>query len=843
MAIVRDSSGRLYNDENGLFVDENALDGSELRSIQRRLGEPTDQDRQAANKAANAAAAAANAAAAKAASTTDTGTTGTGTTDTGTTDTGTTDTDGEPPLEEPAPPPFVPPEFGTGTVDETPMQSKLDKINQELADLYTMDQTDPAVIKAIEDKTKEQQTTSAAAVTEGQQNLVSTAIKTPQDLLTKATVAKIDPDTIGAEISSDLNKVPQYDAAGNAILDAEGKPVLGPSQANVATASKAGVPQYDAAGNAILDAEGNPVLGAAQTDAPDDIETEKYTASTSIGDATKALEGGEFIDGASLVEKAVTDFPKDYFKDVKYNKEKGTVTYLEPTYTTQEALDASGGTQTFSEVEVPIAEFAERTGISLDDYTTQVDGLKTVKGDDPDAIEGATADVEELKGKDIKAAQIDAEDVTQIVKPDARKLEPGEEIEGSAVDMARVKAAVEFDAAQADPSKQATVRGQMEELQADFEDGQTPAWAAGALRNVSAQMAARGLGASSMAGQALVQAAMEAALPIAQVDAATFSKFELENLSNRQATAMFAAEQRAKFLGQEFDEEFQTRVRNAATISDIANQNFTAEQSIALENAKLASTANIANLSARNAKVLADAAAVSNMEISNLNNQQQAKVENAKNLLQMDMTNLNNEQQTEIFKAQSIQASILSDQAAENVAKQFGAESENETNQVMAKLAQATAEQNTSQKNLMEQFNAGEENAIAKHAAEQKNAREEFNSEFALEISKANALWRQNTTTVNTAEQNEANRDEAKAANEFTAETLDQIWQRDRDLLSYAWQSSNNALDRLNDVILANITASTSASNAAISAAAATTAAEMGAWGQLGKGLLGLDFG
>ena len=758
--------------------------------------------------------------------------------------TGTTGTfpDGEPPLEEPVPPPFVPPEFGTGTVDATPMQSKLDKINQELADLYTMDQTDPAVIKAIEDKTKEQQAASAAALTEGQQNLLTTAIKTPQDLITPTTVAKIDPSTVGTEISSDLNKVPQYDAAGNAILDAEGKPVLGPSQANVATASKAGVPQYDAAGNPILDADGNPVLGAAQTDAPDDIETKKYTASTSIGDTTKALEGGEFIDGASLVEKAV-ELSKGLLKDAKYNKEKGTVTYLKPDAVAMGFReDGSPYPQTFSEVEVPIAEFAELTDISLDDYTTQVGGLKTIKGDDPDAIEGETADVEELKGKDIKAAQIDAEDVTQIVKPDARKLEPGEEIEGSAVDMARVKEAVEFEAAQADPSKAATVRGQMEELQADFEGGQTPAWAAGALRNVSAQMAARGLGASSMAGQALVQAAMEAALPIAQIDAETYGKFEFQNLSNRQATAMFAAEQRAIFLGQEFDEEFQTRVKNAATISDIANQNFTAEQSIALENAKLASTASIANLSARNAKVIADAAAVSNMEIANLNNLQQAKVENAKNLLQMDMTNLNNENQAEIFKAQTIAASIISDTAAENAAKQFGAQSENETNQVMAKLAQATAEANTAQKNLMEQFNAGEENAIAKHAAEQKNAREEFNSEFALEISKANALWRQTVTTTNTAEQNTANRDDAKAANEFTAETLDQIWQRDRDLLSYAWQSSNNALDRINDVILANITASASKSNAKLTAAAQEAAAEMSMWGQVGKAVLGFDW-
>jgi len=281
----------------------------------------------------------------------------------------------------------------------TPMQNKLTAINQELSDLYAQPQTpvpqvdeegnpildengepvlgpDPELAAAIAAKTKEQQAASAAALTEGQQNLLTTAIKTPQDLITPTTVAKIDPSTVGTEISSDLNKVPQYDAAGNPILDEAGNPVLGPSQANVATASKAGVPQYDAAGNPILDADGNPVLGAAQTDAPDDIETKKYTASTSIGDTTKALEGGEFIDGASLVEKAI-ESSKGFLKDAKYNKEKGTVTYLKPDMVPMGFReDGSPYPQTFSEVEVPIAEFAELTGISLDDYTTQVVVLK-----------------------------------------------------------------------------------------------------------------------------------------------------------------------------------------------------------------------------------------------------------------------------------------------------------------------------------------------------------------------------------------------------------------------------------------------------------------------------------
>ena len=132
-----------------------------------------------------------------------------------------------------------------------------------------------------------------------------------------------------------------------------------------------------------------------------------------------------------------------------------------------------------------------------------------------------------------------------------------------------------------------------------------------------------------MAGQALVQAAMEAALPIAMADAQTFAKFESQNLSNRQQTAMFAAEQRANFLSMDFNQEFQTRVANASKISDVANMNFTAEQQIALENARMAQTVDISNLNAKNAKMMADAAAMSQMDMQNLNNRQQASVMNA----------------------------------------------------------------------------------------------------------------------------------------------------------------------------------------------------------------------
>ena len=86
------------------------------------------------------------------------------------------------------------------------------------------------------------------------------------------------------------------------------------------------------------------------------------------------------------------------------------------------------------------------------------------------------------------------------------------------------------------PSSDATVKGQLTSLMSDFEGGNPPAWAAGALRGATAAMAARGLSASSMAGQALVQAAMESALPIAMQDAQTVAGFEAQNLSKQSST-------------------------------------------------------------------------------------------------------------------------------------------------------------------------------------------------------------------------------------------------------------------------------------------------------------------
>ena len=239
-----------------------------------------------------------------------------------------------------------------------------------------------------------------------------------------------------------------------------------------------------------------------------------------------------------------------------------------------------------------------------------------------------------------------------MTNPVQRQIQDGELVAPVANAEIASKYAEQIQAATATPSTQATVAGQLAQLTSNFDATNPPAWAAGAIRGVQAAMQQRGLGASSIAGQALVQAAMESALPIAQADASVMAQFETQNLSNRQQRAMLAAQQRATFLGFEFDQGFQARVQNSARIADIANQNFTAEQQVALENSRAVNTMNLNNLNSRQALTMAEASALAQMDTANLNNRQQSAVQNASNFLQMDMANLSNLQQTELFKAQ-----------------------------------------------------------------------------------------------------------------------------------------------------------------------------------------------
>ena len=421
-------------------------------------------------------------------------------------------------------------------------------------------------------------------------------------------------------------------------------------------------------------------------------------------------------------------------------------------------------------------------------------------------VNAATQDPTALSQLQLNAAQItQAQEVAPVAD---RTVQAGEMISGPAVEQQRVEDLVtDIKAATAEPSELATVQGQLAKLTADFDANNPPAWAAGALRAANAQLAARGLGASSMAGQAILQATFEAATPIAAADAATVAQFEQMNLSNRQQATMLAAQQRAQFLGQEFDQAFQTRVANASRISEIANMNFNADVQIALENAKMAQSVDIANLSASNAKVLSDAAAMSNMDLTNLNNRQQAAVANAKAFLDMDMANLNNEQQAVVMKSQQAINAMLSDQAAENSAINLNTTNENQLNQFFTNLEASVAQFNAAQKNAIAQSNVSEINAMVKFKEEQANNLKISYDRNQTAISTARLSANTSMITAEIAAASARTAAEisaatdvaiAQAANEakVTLQEMEQQYQREADIMAMSYDSMVSNSDK-----------------------------------------------
>ena len=441
------------------------------------------------------------------------------------------------------------------------------------------------------------------------------------------------------------------------------------------------------------------------------------------------------------------------------------------------------------------------------------EALQTIEGAQVTDTERARSQVQAQQQVGTSVADLTAAQgvATQMTNPIQREIQAGELISPTA-DAEKAKVFTEqIEAATATPSEKATVQGQLASLTADFDATNPPAWAAGAIRGVQAVMQQRGLGASSIAGQALIQAAMESALPIAQADAKTVAQFEAQNLSNRQQRAMLAAQQRANFIGLEFDQAFQAKVQNASKIADVANRNFTAEQQIALENSRAAQTMNLNNLSNRQALVMANASALAGLDTANLNARQQAAVQNAQSFLQMDMANLSNRQQADMFGAQQQIQSLFTDQAAENASRQFNATSQQQTDQFFANLAQQANQFNATQMNAQSQFNAGQANTIERFNAEINNQRDQFNAQNQLVIAQANANWRRQLATADTATINRANELNAQNLLAMSNQAYNNLWQYYGDTMEWAWTSAENERSRVIELAKAQLQADSDA--------------------------------
>ena len=142
-----------------------------------------------------------------------------------------------------------------------------------------------------------------------------------------------------------------------------------------------------------------------------------------------------------------------------------------------------------------------------------------------------------------------------------------------------VSSASQAAAAQGTVDQKATVKYQLEQLFSSIGTGTNlPGWASPAVQKVSAIMAQRGLGQSSMAAAAMTQAIMESAIPIAAADAKTYSAMDTQNLSNRQQAIMQNAMVNASMDRSNLDARMNAATNNARNFLSIDLSNLTNQQ-------------------------------------------------------------------------------------------------------------------------------------------------------------------------------------------------------------------------------------------------------------------------
>lgn len=321
-----------------------------------------------------------------------------------------------------------------------------------------------------------------------------------------------------------------------------------------------------------------------------------------------------------------------------------------------------------------------------------------------------------------------------------------------------------------DVDPKATVKGQLEQLQADFTgpNGEPiiPVWAQGTAREISKIAAFKGM-TGSAATAAMSQALMEASLPVATADAQFFQTLTLENLSNKQQSIINRANVLSKF------EEMNQDSRTAAAIN------------------------------------------------------------NAKAFLEMDLANLSNRQQAEVINTQARVQSILEDAKAVNTERMFETQSQNDMNMYYDNLRAQIDQYNTSQSNAMAQFNASEANSIAQFNSGLENQREQFYRDMQYNIDVSNAKWRQTVTLQNNQNQFEAAAVDVRNMVDMSVEQLNQIWDRSDAMLDYVWKSAENELERDNRLALATLQAQTQQELARLNSDLESRRASSAGWGAI----------
>ena len=359
---------------------------------------------------------------------------------------------------------------------------------------------------------------------------------------------------------------------------------------------------------------------------------------------------------------------------------------------------------------------------------------------------------------------------------------------------------------------EALVSTQLTSLLDGIESGEIPTFARPAVAAVNEMLLARGLSASTVGRDALINSLITAAMPLAQSNAQSIKESVMS-----QRTIEAQAEQLNAQMRQ------QTALDRADKTFSMNMAQFTSDQQIALSNSKFLQTVTLTDASNDQQAMMQNAASMAQLDLATLDSNTKLVAQNAQAFLQLDMTNLNNKQQSEVLRAKMNQDRILSNQASTNASLQFNATSENQTNQFMANLKTQIDLNNVARQDSMEQFNATQDNAkearrvgiaadIAKFDAQlvtqvdqfnaqQDFARNQWNAQNAAAVEASNIEWRRQANTINTAAQNAINAQNAQNAFQMSSQSLAFLWQELRDQADFDFRAVENEENRKAQIV------------------------------------------
>ena len=354
---------------------------------------------------------------------------------------------------------------------------------------------------------------------------------------------------------------------------------------------------------------------------------------------------------------------------------------------------------------------------------------------------------------------------------------------------------------------EALVSTQLNTLLEGVESGTIPTWAQPAVSAVDQMLAARGLEASTIGREQLLNVIIQSAVPIAQANATAIQ----QSIGQQKGIDAQVALKEAEFRQQ-------AALQNAQNEFGLNISQFNTDQQTTLANSKFFQTTSLANASMEQQGVIQDAVLLSQRNLAEADITTKLNIQNAQAFLNMDMANLTNEQQAVLLKGQQDQQRLLSNQASANASRQFNAASENQTNQFMTSIAAQVSQFNAQQENVTAQFNAQQQNAAEARRAgieadvnkanaaivnqtKQFNAqldynRTQWNAQNEQVVQQSNVQWRRNANLADTAAQNAVNQQNVQNSFALSSAAQSQLWQELRDQADYDFRWAEGSANR-----------------------------------------------